>query len=105
MYAPWQDGTGWVEDLDARTCLVVGLPSEADVAQLESLAPECRTIPAKGLTRYLHQGLYAFLERGVWHLVLSFTGKHQAVRATTRSDRVDDDSHLQIATYVYEEEW
>ncbi|MET7419739.1 helicase-related protein [Dactylosporangium sp. NPDC005555] len=105
-YEPPASGLEWLHRLRPATCLVMGEVPEDERDAVMRIASDVRTAAMSGMVRrFLHQGTYAFDERGVWHVVLAADGQEPRPADRGQSWRLEDGDHLGLAQVVHGDSW
>lgn len=103
-YRPPSDGLRWIQDLEIATSLVIGRGTEETARTLSNHdLSDSREISAVKYSSLLHEGTYAVMERGNWHLLIVLEGLPPTIAAEGRQSMSAD--HLGEAAYVRRDEW
>lgn len=103
-YRPPAAGLRWIQELSVKTALVIGRGTEEIARDLKNLnISETREISAGKYTSLLHEGNYAVMERGDWHLLVVLDGLAPCDAIEGRQSMSAD--HLGEAAYVRRDEW
>lgn len=103
-YHPHAEGHEWVRAFSPVSVLVLGRPTDKDAADIGRLGiDDARGAPAKESREVLHNGTYALIDRGEWHVL--WVTQAQSPKEASRAQGTFATTHLGEAHHARRVNW